>query len=203
MKRFAVIAVIAVFCVAAAPPALAFHELECGPFHTTIINEATGDRRCVETSPGAKEQFQRNRKLQQDQEKRTRNLQIREDQEKRTRDLLLRQRQRVKEQELELQQRLDAQIQITTREQKKQLRLNRRQILNQRLPALAGERSQILQKGLLHQDRAAKQRGEQALKSNLLRTQNLLEQKLALPRADLLDGQKALKRRLEKDQQGQ
>ncbi len=200
MKRFVIIAV---FSVAATPAALAFHELKCGPFHTTVINEATGDRRCVETSPGAKEQFQRNRKLQQDQEKRTRNLKIREDQEKRTRDLLLRQRQRVRDRESERQQRLDAQTEITTREQKKQLRLNRRQILNQRLPARARERSQILQDGLLHQDRDAKRRGEQALESDLLRTQNLLEQQLTLPRANLLDGQKALKRRVEKDQQGQ
>ncbi len=203
MKRFAVIAVIAVFSVAASPAALAFHELECGQFHTTIINKATGERRCVETSPGAKEQFQRNRKLQQDQERRARTLQIREDQEKRTRDLLLRQRQRVRAQELERQQRLNAQTQITAEEQNKQQQFTRRQALNRRQSSLTGERSQKLQDGLLQQNREAKRRGEEALKSNLLRTRNLLDQKLALPRADLLDGQKALKRRIEKDQQGQ
>lgn len=174
MKRFAVIAV---FCIAAAPPALALHELNCGPFRTKIINQATGESRCLERSPAAKEQFLRFRKLQQEQEKRTRELQ-------------LLQRQRAKAQAL-----------ITIQEQSRQKQFTRRQILNQRQPARASERSQILQKGLLRQDRDAKRRGEQALKSNLLRTRNLLEQKLELPRADLLDGQKALRRRIEKDQQ--
>ena len=176
MKRFAVIAV---FSIAAAPAALAFHELDCGPFRTTIINEATGERRCLETSPEAKDQILRFRKLQQEQEKRTRELQ-------------LLQRQRAK-----------AQAQITIQEQSRQEQFTRRQILNQRQPSLASERSQKLQEGLLHQGREAKRRDEQALESNLLRTQNLLEQKLELPRADLLDDQKALRRRVEKDQQEQ
>ena len=176
MKRFAVIAV---FFVAATPAALAFHELDCGPFRTKIINQATGERRCVESSSEAKEQFLRFRKLQQEQEKRTRELQ-------------LLQRQRAKAQAL-----------ITIREQSRQEQFSRRQILNQRQPARASERSQILQEGLLHQDQEAKRRSEQALESDLLRTHNLLEQKLELPRADLLDSQKALKRRVEKDQQGQ
>lgn len=179
MKRFAVIAVIAVFPVAAAPAALAFHELDCGPFRTKIINQATGESRCVKNSPEAREQFLRFRKLQQEQEKRTRELQ-------------LLQRQRAKAQAL-----------ITIQELNKQQQFTRRQILNQRQSSRAGERSQILQEGLLRQDQEAKRRNEQALKSNLLRTQNLLEQKLELPRADLLDGQKAFRRRVEKDQQGQ
>ncbi len=187
MKRFAVIAV---FSIAAAPAALAFHELDCGPFRTTIINEATGERRCLETAPGAKDQFLRFRKLQLEQEKRIRDLQ-------------LRQRQRVKAQEVERQQRLNAQTQITIQEQNKQQRFNRRQTLNQRQSSLASERSQKVQEGLLRQDREAKRRNEQSLKSDLLHTQNLLEQKLELPRADLLDGQKALRRRVEKDQQEQ
>ena len=160
-------------------PALAFHELDCGPFRTTIVNEATGERRCVETSPDAIKQFQRFRKLQ-------------DEQKKRTRDLQLLQRQRAK-----------AQAQITIQELNKQLQFTRRQTLNQRQSSRASERSQILQDGLLHQDQEAKRRGEQALKSNLLRQQNLLEQKMELPRADLLEDQKTLKRRIEKDQQGQ
>ena len=100
-------------------------------------------------------------------------------------------------------QRAKAQALITIQEQSRQEQFIRRQILNQRQSSRAGERSQIFQEGRLHQDRDAKRRGEQALKSNLLRSQNLLEQKLELPRADLLDGQKALKRRIEKDQKGQ
>ena len=176
MKRFAVIAV---FSVAATPAALAFHELDCGPFRTKIINQATGEHRCVERSPEAREQFLRFRKLQQEQEKRIRELQ-------------LLQRQRAK-----------AQDQITIQEQSRQEQFTRRQTLNQRQPALASERSQILQEGLLRQDREAKRRSEQALESDILRTQNLLEQKLELPRADLLDSQKALRRRVEKDQQEQ
>ena len=179
MKHLAVIAVIAVFSIAATPSALAFHELDCGPFRTTIVNKATGERRCLESSPETREQFLRFRKLQQEQEKRTRELQ-------------LLQRQRAK-----------AQAQITIQELNKQLQFNRRQALNQRQSSRAGERSQILREGLLRQDRDAKRRGEQALRSNLLRTRNLLEQKLELPRADLLDSQKALKRRIEKDQRGQ
>ncbi len=187
MKRFAVIAV---FAVAATPPALAFHELDCGPFRAAIVNKATGERRCVENSPAAKDQFLRFRKLQQEQKKRIHDLQ-------------LRQRQRVKAQEVEQQQRATARTQITIQEQNKQQRFNRRQALNQRQSSRASERSQILQEGLLRQDRDAKRRNEQTLKSDLMRTQNLLEQRLKLPSADLLDSQKALKRRVEKDQQGQ
>ncbi len=171
--------VIAVFFVAVTPAALAFHELNCGPFRTAIVNKATGERRCVATSPDARDQFLRFRKLQQEQEKRTRELQ-------------LLQRQRAKAQAL-----------ITIQEQSRQEQFARRHILNQRQSSRTSERSQILQEGLLRQDRDAKRRGEQALKSNLLRTRNLLEQKLERPRADLLDGQKALRRRIEKDQQGQ
>ena len=158
---------------------MAFHELDCGPFRTKIINQSTGERRCLENSPETREQFLRFRKLQQEQEKRAHELQ-------------LLQRQRAKAQAL-----------ITIQEQKKQEQFTRRQILNQRLPGRASERSQILQEGLLRQDQEAKRRSEQALESDLLRTQNLLEQKLELPRADLLDSQKAFKRRVEKDQQGQ
>ena len=62
------LAVIAVFSVAATPSALAFHDLDCGPFRTKIINQATGERRCLENSPEAIEQFLRFRKLQQEQE---------------------------------------------------------------------------------------------------------------------------------------
>jgi hypothetical protein len=41
------------------------------------------------------------------------------------------------------------------------------------------------------------------LESNIERRRNQLEQRLELPRSDLLDDQKALNRRLKKDQQGQ
>ena len=40
------------------------------------------------------------------------------------------------------------------------------------------------------------------LESNIERRRNQLEQRLELPRSDLLDDQKALNRRLKKDQQG-
>jgi hypothetical protein len=53
---------------------------------------------------------------------------------------------------------------------------------------------------LTHQDQEAKRLREESLQSNLLRGQNLLEQKLELPRADLLDGQKAFNKRILKDQ---
>ena len=75
--------------------------------------------------------------------------------------------------------------------------------MRQRQPGLAAARSVRVQEGLLRQDQEAKRRGAAALESNLLRNQNLLEQQLVLPRADLLDGQKALNLRLKKDQQEQ
>jgi len=57
-----------------APPAKAFHNLECASTSTTIIDEATGQRRCVRSAPLAREQFIRSRQLQQEQERRTRAL---------------------------------------------------------------------------------------------------------------------------------
>ena len=75
--------------------------------------------------------------------------------------------------------------------------------MRQRQPGLAAARSVRVQEGLLRQDQEAKRRGAAALESNLLRNQNVLEQQLVLPRADLLDGQKALNLRLKKDQQEQ
>jgi len=181
---------VAVLGVAGTPPAWAFHELDCGPFRDAIINEATGETRCVETSPQAKEQFLRFQQLQLEQEKRVRDLQ-------------LRQRQRTKALELEQRQRANDQEQITIQETNRQQLLTLQQTRNQKQPSLVNERSLKLQEGLLRQDLEAKRRSDEVLSSDLLRTQNLLEQKLELPRADLLDGQKAFKRRVEKDQQGQ
>ena len=62
MKR---IAVLAVFIVAVTPQAWGFHDLDCGPFRTRIINQATGESRCLVRSPEAIEQFMRFRKFQQ------------------------------------------------------------------------------------------------------------------------------------------
>lgn len=186
----AIAGLVVVASIAISPPARAFHELECGPFRTTIINEATGARHCVETSPDAKDQFLRFRQLQQEQEKRVRDLQ-------------LRQSRRTKAQEFEQRQRANAQTQITIQERNRQRSFTRRQTQNQRRQSLAGERTQKIQDGLLRQGREAKRRNEQALESDLLRAQNLLEQRLELPRADLLDDQKALSRRVLKDQQSQ
>ncbi len=176
MKR---IAAITVFIVVLAPVAWAFHDLDCGPFRTKIINQATGESRCLEKSPEAIQQFMRFRKLQQEQEKRIRELQ------------------------LEQRQRATAQALIRIRELNKQQKFHRRQAVNRRQPGLAVERSVKIQEGLLRQGLEAKRRREQSLESGLLRQQNLLEQQLALPRADLLDDQKAFNLRLKKDQQGQ
>lgn len=187
MKR---IAAIAVFIVVLAPETLAFHDLDCGPFRATVVDEATGDTRCLDPTPEAQKQFLRFRQLQQEQEKRTRDLQ-------------LQQRQRTKAQELKQQQRAKAQALIGVRELNKQQIFNRRQAVNRRQPGLAVERSATIQEGLLRQGLEAKRRSEESLESRLIRQQNLLEQQLELPRADLLDDQKAFNLRLKKDQQRQ
>jgi len=170
---------IVVLAAGFSPAARAFHTLDCGPFRITVIDKKTGESACLEQSPGAQEQFLRFRKLQQDQERRTR-------------DLLLQQRQRAKAQEL-----------IDVRERNRQLQFALGHTLDQREPVRDQERTVTVQEGLSRQDLEEKLRREQALQSSYTRRQNLLEQKLELPRADLLDGQKALNRRLRKDQSGQ
>ena len=107
----------------------------------------------------------------------------------------------MKLQALKQQQHEREQINITKQELSKQQDFTRRQTVRQRQPGLAVERSVTIQEGLLRQDQEAKRRGEEALASGLLRQRFQLEQQLALPRADLLDGQKALNLRLQKDQQ--
>ena len=84
----------------------------------------------------------------------------------------------------------------------RQRQFDRRQALRQRQPALAVGRSQRLQEGLLNQDIESARRKNLLLESDLLLQRNLLEQKIDLPRADLLDNQKSLNLRLLKDQSG-
>ena len=177
MLRIAALFVV-VFAAGLSPATKAFHTLKCGPFRTTIIDKKTGEKTCLDQGPGAQEQFMRTRRLQQEQTRRTR-------------DLELQQRQRAKAQEL-----------IDIQQLNKQQQFTRGHTLNQREPVRDQEQSRIIQEGLTHQDQEAKRLREESLKSNLLRNQNLLEQKLELPRANLLVDQKALKRRL-KDQAAQ
>ncbi|MBC8338489.1 MAG: hypothetical protein ISR51_06235 [Rhodospirillales bacterium] len=162
-----------------APAVEAFHTLDCGPFRTTLTDKKTGTRTCLEQVPGVREQYMRTQKLQKDQERRTR-------------DLLLEQRQMVKAQDL-----------IDKRERNKQQQFVRLHSRDQRKPALSLERTLNLQEGQTRQDQEDKLRREKVLESTLSRQQNLLEQKLVLPRSDLLDDQKALIRRRLKDQTGQ
>jgi len=115
----------------------------------------------------------------------------------------LEQRQLAKAQALQQQRLAWEQSDIVAQELSRQQDFALRQALSQRQPGLSAERSATFQEGLLRQDLEAKRRCDQALESGLLRNQNLLEQQLALPRADLLDDQKALTLRLKKDQQGQ
>lgn len=175
MKRIVAISV-GILILATPLPVEAFHELECGPFRTTIIDDETGRRTCLALSPDAQKLFLRTRKLQQEQARRTR-------------DLLLKQRQRAKKQEL-----------ITRREQNKQQQFNRSQTLRQRQPALERDQAIKLQEGLKRQEAIRTRRRELLRESDLERQRKLLEQQVKLPGADLLDSQKALKRRLEKDQ---
>ncbi len=175
MLRVAALFVV-VIVAGLSPAAWAFHTLECGPFRTTLIDKNTGEKTCLDQGPGAQGQFMRFRKLQQDRERRTR-------------DLLLQQRQQAKAQEL-----------IDLQERAKQQKFTRGHTLNQREPVRDQEKSRTIQESLTHQDQEAKRLREESLQSNLLRGQNLLEQKLELPRADLLDGQKAFNKRILKDQ---
>ena len=175
MLRIAALFVV-VLASGLSPAAWALHAVECGPFRATIIDKKTGEKTCLELGPGAQEQFLRTRKLQKDQERRTR-------------DLLQQQLQQAKAQE-----------RIGLQARNKQQQFTRGHTLDQREPLRDQEKSRIIQEGLTHQDQEAKRRREESLKSNLLRSKNLLEQKLELPRADLLDNQKAFNRRLLKDQ---
>lgn len=194
MKRIVAVA-IGILILAAPLPVGAFHELPCGQFQTTIIDEKTGLRTCLALSPDAQRQVQGARKLQQDQERRTRELllkQRQQDQEQRTRELLLKQQQRVKKQEL-----------IAKREQSKQQQFNRRQTVRQQQSALTRDQAIKLQEGLKRQEPITTRRRELLRKSDLKRQRKLLEQQVKLPGAGLLDSQKALRRRLEKDQRQQ
>lgn len=173
--------------LAVSEAAWAFHELDCGPFRASVVDEATGQERCIEQSPDARKQFLRFRKLQQEQEQRTR-------------DLLLQQRQRAKAQELIDTQARNKQLQFNRQHTDGQQRLIQRRQTEQQQPALARDRSIKLQEGLKRQEVEATRRRERQRKSDLERQGNLLEQKIDLPRADLLDSQKALQRRLRKDQ---
>lgn len=175
MLRYAALFVV-FLAFGVSPAAWAFHTLECGPFRATLIDKKTEKKTCLDLGPRAQEQFLRTRKLQQDQERRTR-------------DLLLNQRQRAKAQEL---------IDLQARNEQEQF--TRSHSLEQRAPARDQEQSMTIQEGLTRQDQEAKRRREESLASNTLRRQNLLEQKLELPRADLLDDQKAFQRRRLKDQ---
>lgn len=168
--------------------AWAFHDLDCGPFRTSVVNKATGQKRCVEKGPGAQKQFLRFKQLKQEQEQRTR-------------DLLLQQRQQAKAQELIDRQARNKQQQFNRRTTDAQKRLIQRRQVEEQRPALARDRSIKLQEGLKRQEVEATRRRELQRKSDLERQGNLLKQKIDLPRAGLLDNQKALQRRLRKDQQ--
>lgn len=159
--------------------ASAFHELDCGPFRASVVDKETGKRRCLALSPDVQEQFLRTRKLKQEQEQRTR-------------DLFLQQKQLSKKQEL-----------IEKRERAQQQSFNRRHTVRQRQTVLERDQALKLQEGLSRLEPQTKKRKELLLESNVERRRNQLEQRLELPRADLLDDQKALTRRLKKDQQGQ
>ena len=194
MKRIVAVA-IGILILAAPLPAGAFHELACGQFQTTVIDEKTGQRTCLALSPDAQRQVLSAKKLQQDQERRTRELLLKrrqQDQEQRTRELLLKQQQRVKQQEL-----------IAKREQSKQRQFNRRQSVRQQQSVLARDQAIKLQEGLKRQEPITTRRRELLRKSDLKRQRNLLEQRVKLPGAGLLESQKALRRRLEKDQRKQ
>ena len=181
MNRFAAIitAAVSVIIVSWTPlkTASAFHELDCGPYRASVVDEETGQRRCLALSSDAQKQLLRTRKLQQEQ---------------RTRELLLQQKQLSKKQEL-----------IEKRERVQQQSFNRRHTLRQRQTILERDQALKLQEGLSRREPESKKRKDLLLESNIERRRNQLEQRLELPKADLLDNQKALTRRLKKDQQGQ
>lgn len=194
MNRFATIitGAVSIIIVSWTSPdiAWALHELDCGEIRASVVDEETGRHRCLALSLDAQKQVLRTRKLLQEQEKRTR-------------DLLLQQKQLAKKQEL-----------IEKRERFQQKSYNRRHAVRQRKSVLeltlrqrqsVLERDQALklQEGLSRREPASKKRKVLLLESNIERRRNQLEQRLELPRADLLDNQKALTRRLKKDQQGQ
>jgi len=161
----------------AAPPVWGFHDLDCGPFRATVIDEKTGERKCVALSDDARRQFQRFRELQQEQEKRIRDL------------------------ELQHQQRVKAQELLLKREKNKQQQFSRENSLRRQRPVISLERSgKALEQNERQRADAAKRR-EQQQANDLFRQKNLLEQSIELPRADLLDDQKTLIRRVLKDQE--
>ena len=100
---------------------------------------------------------------------------------------------------------LDAQKQVfrtrkLLQEQKKRTRnllLQKKQLAKKQKLIEKRERVQQKSHNRRHADR------QRLLESNIERRRNQLEQRLELPRSDLLDDQKALNRRLKKDQQGQ
>ncbi len=159
--------------------ASALHELDCGPFRASVVDEETGRRRCLALSQDAQKQVLRTRELLQEQVKRTR-------------DLLLQQKQLAKQQEL-----------IEKRERVQQKSYNRRHSVRQRQTVLERDQAIKLQQGLSRREPQSKKRKDLLFESNIERRRNQLEQRLELPRADLLDDQKALNRRLKKDQQAQ
>lgn len=181
MKRIvAVAATVAAWTVIAwTPPVLAFHDLDCGPFRATIVDKKSGTRKCAQTSPDAQKQFLRFRKLQQDQKQRTR-------------ELLLQQRQRQKAQDLIAKQELNKQQQFQRQNSQRQ----QQSVLN-RLQALKR------QQGLKRLEPASTKRRKLLRESELDRAVKLLEQQVELPGAGLLDDQRLLRRRLEKDQKRQ
>lgn len=156
----------------------------------SVVDPETGQRKCLERSPDVREQFLRQRKLQQEQENRTRDLQ-------------LQQLQRTKKQELIERQTQRKQQQFSRQRTDDQQRLLNQQQTRQQKPGLAQERSSKVQEGLKRQDLEAARRREQLFKSALERQGNLLDQKTTQPKADLLGKQKDFNLRLKKDQQGQ
>ncbi len=181
---------VAVLVLALPPRAGALHDLDCGPMRASVVDPETGQRKCLERSPDVREQFLRQRKLQQEQESRTRDLQLQQLQRAKAQELLEKQTQR-KQQQFNRQRTDDLERQFN------------QQQTRQQKPSLAQERSNRVQEGLRRQDLEAARRREQLFKSALEREGNLLEQKITQPKADLLGKQKDLNLRLKKDQQGQ
>ena len=70
------LALAVVFLLVALPPAGAFHELDCGPFRTTVIDKKTGERTCLAQPPEARRQYLRTKELQREQKKRTNDQQL-------------------------------------------------------------------------------------------------------------------------------
>jgi len=90
------VVVLTVLIVVVTSPAWGFHELDCGPIRTEVIDEVTGKTRCLDAGPDTQRQFLRFQLPKKNQEKRTRDLQL--EQRQRAKLQALRQQQQEREQ---------------------------------------------------------------------------------------------------------